>query len=82
MKVTEVSRHSYCVYYLLDSSAYVITSGIKSRASELGKRPLFRRTVCGPNGPGPVRSKWLPPHLPVAVRMPSAASETCGYAQQ
>jgi hypothetical protein len=48
MKVTEVSRHSYCVYYLLDNSAYSITPGIKSRASELGKHPLFRRTMCGP----------------------------------
>lgn len=57
MKVTEVSQHSYCVYYLLDNSAYAITPGIESRASELGKHPLFRRTICGPMAPGPVPSK-------------------------
>ena len=48
MKVTEVSRHSYCMYYLLDRSAYAIAPGINSQASELVKHPLFRRTVCGP----------------------------------
>jgi len=57
MKVTEVSQHSYCVYYLLDNSAYDIAPEIKSRAPELGKHPLFRRTVCGPTAPGPVPSK-------------------------
>lgn len=48
MKVTEVSRHSYCMYYLMDRSAYVIAPGVRGQASELGKHPLFRRTVCGP----------------------------------
>jgi hypothetical protein len=48
MKITEVSRHSYCMYYLLDMSAYTIAPGVKVQASELGKHPLFRRTVCGP----------------------------------
>ena len=57
MKVTEVSQHSYCVYYLLDNSAYDIAPEIKSQAPELGKHPLFRRTVCGPTAPGPVPSK-------------------------
>ena len=48
MKVTEVSRHSYCMCYLLGSSAYAIALVINNQASELGKHPLFRRTVCGP----------------------------------
>jgi hypothetical protein len=48
MKVTEVSRYSYCMCYLLDRSVYVIAPGVKSHASELGKHPLFRQTVCGP----------------------------------
>ena len=48
MKVTEVSRHSYCMYYLLDRGAYTIAPGVKVQAFELGKHPLFRRTVCGP----------------------------------
>jgi hypothetical protein len=48
MKVTEVSQHSYCMYYLLGSSAYVIALVINDQASDLGKHPLFRQTVCGP----------------------------------
>ena len=48
MKVTEVSRYGYCMCYLLDRSTYVIAPRVKSQASELGKHPLFRRTVCGP----------------------------------
>ena len=31
MKVTEVSRHSYCMYNLLGSSAYVIALVIKNQ---------------------------------------------------
>ncbi len=59
MKVTEVSRHSYCMYYLLDNSAYAITPGFESRASELGKHPLFRRTICGPTALAQCRASNL-----------------------
>jgi hypothetical protein len=56
MKVTEVSRHSYCMCYLLGSSAYVIALVINNQASELGKHPLSRQTVCGPAAPAKCRA--------------------------
>ena len=56
MKVTEVSRHSYCMYYLLGSSAYVIALVIKNQASELGKHPLFGQTAYGPAAPAKCRA--------------------------
>jgi hypothetical protein len=66
MKVTEVSRHSYCMCYLLGSSAYAIALVINNQASELGKHPLFRQTVCGPEA------------RPSAGRVTSAASTRRG----
>lgn len=54
MNVTEVSQHSYCMCYLLGNSAYGMALVIKNQASELGKHPLFRQTVCGPAVP----AKW------------------------
>jgi hypothetical protein len=56
MKVTEVSRHSYCMCYLLGISAYAIALVINNQASELGKHPLFRQTVCGPEAPTKCRA--------------------------
>ena len=74
MKVTEVSQHSYCMYYLLDSSAYVIAPGVNSWASELGKHPLFRRAVCGPTALTQCRASDLRHAHPLRRRCPSAAS--------
>lgn len=74
MKVTEVSRHSYCMYYLLDSSAYVIAPGVNSQASELGKHPLFRRTGYGPTALTQCRASDLRHVPPLRRGCPSATS--------
>ena len=82
MKVTEVSRYSYCMCYLLDRSTYVIAPRVKSQASELGKHPLFRRTVCGPTALTQCRASDLRHTHPLRRGCPSAASGTCVHVQQ
>jgi hypothetical protein len=82
MKVTEVSQHSYCMYYLLDSSAYVIAPGVNIQASELVKHPLFRRAVCGPTALTQGRASDLRHVPPLRRGCPSAASGTREYVQQ